>query len=96
MNDASPVAVSTIQYETDRVRVTEWRFEPRAETGWHRHEFDYVVVPMSTGDLLIKNAEGEQYTALSAGTSYGRDAGVEHNVINPNDEEFIFIEIEVK
>ena len=44
-----PSAVATVQLDNERVRVTEWRFAPGAATGWHRHEHDYVVVPMTTG-----------------------------------------------
>ncbi|HCG30209.1 MAG TPA: cupin, partial [Chloroflexi bacterium] len=44
-----PAAVATRQIENERVIVTEWRFAPGAHTGWHRHEYDYVVVPMTTG-----------------------------------------------
>src|SRR5690606_7307755 len=34
-------AVPTVQIDNDRVRVTEWRFAPGAETGFHVHEMDY-------------------------------------------------------
>jgi hypothetical protein len=34
--------------------------------------------------------------SLQAGVSYARQAGVSHNVINANDHEFRFIEIEIK
>ena len=40
-------AKSTIFEDNDRVRVTEWRFGPGEETGWHRHELDYTVVPLT-------------------------------------------------
>ena len=33
---------------------------------------------------------------LRAGVSYARQTGVEHDVINPNDFEFVFVEIELK
>ena len=33
---------------------------------------------------------------LRAGVSYSRQTGVEHDVINPNDFEFVFVEIELK
>ena len=90
-------AVPTVQIDTDRVRVTEWRFAPGAETGWHVHEMDYVVVPMTTGKLKI-DLPGDDvvFSDLIAGVSYTRDAGVEHNVINANDFEFVFVEVEVK
>ena len=96
MDEEFPVAVPTVQLDNERTRVTEWRFAPGAATGWHRHEYDYVVVPMTTGQLLLKEPEGERYTELPAGVSYGRGIGVEHNVINANEFEFVFIEVEFK
>ncbi len=89
-------AVPTLQIDNDRVRVIEWRFPPGGATGWHRHEFDYVVVPMTTGRLQIKDAQGERFAELVAGISYTRKAGVEHDVSNPNATEFVFVEIETK
>ena len=90
-------AVPTVQIDTDRVRVTEWRFASGAATGWHRHAFDYVVVPMTTGKLKIVGPDGAAVMAeLTAGRPYNRDAGVEHDVINANDFEFVFVEIELK
>jgi quercetin dioxygenase-like cupin family protein len=89
-------AVPTVQLENDRVRVTEWRFAPGAATGWHRHEYDYVVVPILDGTLVITNAEGESQSELRLGRSYYRDAGVEHDVRNGNAYEFAFIEVEMK
>ena len=89
-------AKATVFIDNERSRVTEWRFAPGAATGWHRHEYDYVVVPMTTGKLLLKDADGEHYAELTAGVSYGREVGVEHDVINANDYEFVFVEVEMK
>jgi quercetin dioxygenase-like cupin family protein len=92
-----PAAVPTVQIDNPRLRVTEWRFAPGAATGWHRHEHDYVVVPMTTGRLLLEEKGGaSRYTELVAGISYARETGVEHDVINAMDSEFVFIEIELK
>ena len=91
-----PAAVPTVQLDNDRVKVTEWRFAPGAETGWHRHGMDYVVVPMTTGTLLLDTPHGEVRSSLTAGVSYARLTGVEHNVINANNHEFTFVEIELK
>jgi quercetin dioxygenase-like cupin family protein len=91
-----PQASPTVQIDHDRVKVTEWRFAPGAETGWHRHGMDYVVVPMTTGSLLLETPQGEIKSPLTAGVSYTRLTGVEHNVINDNAYEFTFIEIELK
>ncbi len=90
-------AVPTVQTDNDRVRVTEWHFAKGAATGFHRHEFDYVVVPGTTGRLKIVDGKGnETFSDLTAGQSYFRKAGVEHDVINDHDGEFVFVEIELK
>lgn len=90
-------AVPTVQIDNDQCRVTEWRFAPFAETGWHKHGMDYVVVPMTTGQLKLQQAgEEDRLADLKAGVSYHRVLGVEHNVINNNDYEFVFVEIEFK
>ena len=89
-------ATSSIQVENDRVIVTEWRFAPGAETGHHVHAHDYVVVPLTTGILRLDEPTGLRDVQLTAGASYARLAGVAHNVINANDYEFAFIEIELK
>ena len=96
MTAARKLAKPTVQLENDRVIVTEWRFEPGAETTWHRHAYDYVVVPQTTGNLLIQMDSAENISALVSGMSYARLKGVEHNVINDNDYEFVFVEIELK
>ena len=93
----STQAVPTEFIDNDRVRVTEWRFAPGAATGWHRHEHDYVVVPLVTGRLkLVDGAGQETFAELTAGVPYYRAAGVEHDVVNPNDFEFAFVETEFK
>lgn len=91
-----PLATATRQVETDRVVVTEWRFPPHGRTGWHKHAYDYVVVPMTTGRLLIDTGDDDLSSELVAGQSYGRDRGAEHDVVNDNPFEFVFIEIELK
>jgi len=90
-------AVPTVQIEDERIRVTEWRFAKGAATGFHRHEYDYVVVPRTTGKLKIIGPDGEEsFADLTEGQAYARKAGVEHDVINAHDGEFIFVEVEIK
>lgn len=89
-------AVATVQTDNERVKVTEWRFAPGAETGWHRHEYDYVIVPLTSGKLLLETSEGSSVSELTSGKSYFRLTGVEHNVINGSNAEFAFVEIELK
>lgn len=89
-------ARSTVFIDNERVRVLEWRFAPTAEVGHHRHEHDYVVVPIMDGKIRVVTAEGESVNELKTGKPYFRYAGVEHNVINANSTEFAFIEVEIK
>lgn len=96
MTDTRESAIATVQVDNERFIVTEWRFPPGAHTGWHRHRYPYVVVPMTTGRLLLESADGARYNELVAGRSYARDAGIEHDVINDGTTEFVFIEIEQK
>ncbi|HEX5998637.1 MAG TPA: cupin domain-containing protein [Hyphomicrobiaceae bacterium] len=92
-----PQAVPTVQVDNDRVRVTEWRFAPGAETGEHVHQMDYVVVPVGNGRLKLVSPQGEEgFSDLQLGVSYFRKAGVHHNVINANPFEFAFVEVELK
>ena len=91
------MAKPTIQVDNKFVKVTEWCFPPKSETGPHIHEMNYVVVPMTTGDLTIEDPNGNiSKASLIICKSYSREIGVNHNVINNNDYEFRFIEIEVK
>jgi hypothetical protein len=55
-----PKAVPHVHISEPHVRVTEWRFEPGAETGWRRHEADYVVVPSPDAS----NHQRPQYSSV--------------------------------
>ncbi len=89
-------AKATIFIDNERTRVTEWRFAGRGDnTGWHRHDCDYVVVPLFNGVLEIEDANGNRTLAeLKNGVPYFRELGVEHDVINGNEFECAFVEIE--
>jgi quercetin dioxygenase-like cupin family protein len=88
-------ATSIVQIRNEHVIVTEWRFAPGADTGYHVHAHDYVVVPVTSGRLRLEEANGVREVSLEAGASYARPAGVAHNVVNPNAHEFRFVEIEL-
>ena len=96
MSKGHPQATATVQLDNDRAKVTLWHFVPGAHTGWHRHEMDYVVVPLTTGALTIDDGKSLNRGEMRMGVSYARPAGVEHDVINANDFEFSFVEIELK
>lgn len=96
MPDQRPKASSKLLQETERVIVTEWRFAPGAETGWHRHQHDYVVVCLTAGKLLAETSDGNIVTELQFGQAYTRPMGVEHNIVNAGEKEFAFVEVELK
>lgn len=91
-----PRATAKPILENERVIVTEWRLAPGAETGWHRHGHDYVVVCLTSGKLLAETAAGNTVTELQMGQTYARPEGVEHNIVNAGGAEFAFIEVELK
>jgi hypothetical protein len=91
-----PKAEPVLCIDEKHVRVTEYRFAPGAETGWHRHGADYVVVPLEDGDLLLEEPDGSSRTArLKRHVPYARREGVEHNVVNANPHPYAFIEVEM-
>ena len=91
-----PPAKPTVQVDNDRVARHRVAVCAGAETTWHRHSYDYVVVPMTTGKLQIDDGKTQRIAELTAGQSYYRPVGIEHNVINANEYEFTFVEIEFK
>ena len=91
------MAASNVMIDNERTRVTMWSFKIGEETGQHIHEFDYVIVPMSNGELKIINEDGSiTISKLEKGVCYYREKGVNHNVINNNNSAYSFIEVEIK
>ena len=92
----SDPATSTVLIDNERVRVTRWSFAAGAATGWHVHEYDYVIVPLTDGTLRLVEPDGTRDSELRVGAPYFREAGVEHDVVNANEHDFTFIEIEIR
>lgn len=93
---ASPKAQVDRQIDIARTRVTRYRLAPGATTGAHRHEYDYVIVPVTSGRLRVVANGKEVFADLASGVSYARPAGVEHEVFNAGAAEMIFVEVELK
>ncbi len=94
---AVPTARSVTSVDTDHVRITTWTFEDGEDTGHHRHEYDYIVVPVTGGTFVITEPDGttRQMTQEAAVAYLGR-AGTEHNVINRSRGTSVFVEVELK
>lgn len=90
-------AVGTVTADTAAVRITRWNFEVGATIGQHRHEHDYVVVPVTGGTFTIVDAQGGESTMQQvAGVPYLGSAGTAHDVANATDRPVSFVEVEVK
>lgn len=78
-------------------RITRFDFEPGAETGWHVHGFDYVIVALSACEMRLEMPDGSvNEVSLPPGRTYHRPVGVEHNVINGGTAPMAFVELEFK
>ena len=90
-----PAAEPVVHIDDDRFKVTEWRFAPGAETGWHVHGHDYVIVPLTDGTLGLEDHGGTTREAtLTQGIPYSRREGVHHNVTNAGPAPLAFLEVE--
>lgn len=90
-----PQATHVVHIDDEKFKVTEWRFAPGAETGWHVHGHDYVIVPLTDGTLALDLPGNNSMTAnLTQGVPYSRREGVEHNVTNGGPAPLAFLEIE--
>jgi beta-alanine degradation protein BauB len=92
------VAHHHLSADNDQVRVTTWTFGAAgAATGHHRHEFDYVVVPITGGTFTVTDADGStRKMDQVAGAPYLGTAGTTHDVASDTDHEAVFVEIELK
>ncbi len=92
-----PKAEPEVMLDNDQMVVTKWSFAEGAETGWHRHGHDYLVVPLADGMLILEEPGGTTREApLGFAKPYFRPEGVEHNVINGSGGPYAFLEIEIK
>ncbi len=67
----------------------------RPTTGFHGHKEDYLIVPIKSGSLLLKDADNEHTDGLESGKPYLRSDAIEHEAINAGSEELIFVEVEL-
>ncbi|WP_237572298.1 cupin [Mycolicibacterium lacusdiani] len=91
-------ARATVGIDDPRIRVTTWTFEQSGDsTGPHRHEYDYVVIPVTGGTFTVTNADGttREMTQRAAAPYHGT-AGTDHDVVSSSDATAVFVEVELK
>lgn len=83
--------------DTDLTRITQWLIRPGEQTGWHRHEYDYVTIQQSEGVLHLDFADGTARDIdYVPGTAMTIEAPVEHNATNVGEVDIRVLEIEYK
>ena len=88
-------STSEVVHEDAHFRTTKWTISPGGTIPMHRHEHEYVVVPLSENVMHVTTAEGEVIEArMLPGTAYGRPKGTEHRCDNRGDDDIVFIEVE--
>lgn len=96
MSDENTGSTSEVQLDNGVFRVTRWTIQPGGVIPMHKHDYEYVVVPMVTDAMHVRNSDGTSLVAdLEAGVSYTRSAGSEHEVSNPDGtNDIVFVEVE--
>lgn len=95
MAETSP-AHNDALHDNDVVRVMRWTLAPGTSIGRHRHEFPYVVVPITGGRLTFRDERGDNPVDLVVGNATFRAAGIEHEVLNLGEATVVFVETEIK
>ena len=92
-----PIATHKVLMEDDQMIVTHWVFKPGEQTGWHRHEMNYMPIQLSAGKLHFDFPDGStKQVDYVHGTSSMVIAPVEHNATNIGDVDVVALEIELK
>lgn len=91
------IASHKVVLENDEIIVTHWVFKPGEQTGWHRHEMDYMPIQLSEGRLRFEFPDNSTRDVdyVPRTTSVVK-APLEHNAINVSDIEMVALEIEFK
>lgn len=92
-----PIASYETLIDDERTCITLFTLKPGEQTGWHRHEYDYVAVQQSEGRLHLDYADGSVLEIdYKPGVALPVSAPVEHNAINVGEVDIIALEIEYK
>jgi quercetin dioxygenase-like cupin family protein len=84
-------------FENDAVRVWTFSVGPGGLKPMHRHDLDYVIVPLSGGRVEITTIEGRSRIGEDkVGEVIWQDAGETHQLQNLNDFPYRNILVELK
>jgi quercetin dioxygenase-like cupin family protein len=84
-------------FENDAVRIWSFSVRPGGLKPMHRHELDYVIVPLSGGKVEITTIEGRSRIGEDrVGEVIWQDAGETHQLENLGDAPYRNILVELK
>jgi quercetin dioxygenase-like cupin family protein len=73
------------------------KLDPGERQAWHKHDFPYVIVPMTEGKNIMYFEDGrEKETNETVGGVLWREAGAPHELLNVSDWQYRNILIEIK
>ena len=78
------------------VRIVRYTLTEGSSTGWHRHDFDYVIVPYCDCRVRVDTADASVEAEMRRDLPYFREKGVRHNVTSLMQGQVSFLEIEIK
>jgi beta-alanine degradation protein BauB len=84
---------ATMQVEHDGMRISRYDLAAGDRIPWHRHDHDYLVIPLTDGVFEVTGPDGTDLHHVHGGEPYRRDAGTEHELRN-GERPYSFIEIE--
>ena len=97
--EPNKLAHNEVILDNDTTRITFHRIRPGEQSGWHRHEHDYVGYHFASSDLSVQYGNGDTGKMISeegVATFYQIGDGFEHNVTNVGDTDMVALEIEYK
>ena len=93
------LSIPEVLLDNETTRVTFHRIKPGQQSGWHRHEHNYVGYHFQSCEVNVELGDGKTGSIESSkgkATFYDVEDGFEHNVTVVGDLDLVALEIEYK
>ena len=94
---ADSLSSPKVLIDNDTTRLTFYRIKPGQQSGWHRHEHNYVGYHFQSCDVRVdlnEGASGSIESREGKATFYDVGGGLEHNVAVVGDTDLVALEID--
>jgi len=83
--------------DNEKSRITYFEFEPGDHTGWHKHEYHYGALYLTSAKLFHTRIDGTQFLSEHQAQEFKiHPIGTEHNVRSESEHVIKMLEIEFK